>query len=124
MRKPIITAIAIVFGTFAVVSCTNKNNAGNTTSEGTTLVDQRPHQNEGGMSADVDTVTSPGSNSVDLKNGTDSNMQNQSTTHGRDTQRGDNGTGSSATGSTAGNSGTGSGSVGSGSSGTASGSGR
>lgn len=104
---------------FTFSSCNNRNNAGNTTDEGTTLVDQRPNQNQATMSGDTDTLTSPGSNAEDIKNGNvgnDANMQNQSNTHGSDTQRGDNGTGSAGgTGSTAGTSGTGSGSVGSGS---------
>ncbi|HEX8561387.1 MAG TPA: hypothetical protein VF676_00280 [Flavobacterium sp.] len=108
------------------ISCNQNNNAGNTTAEGTELEDQRPHQNEGSMAGDVDTLTSPGSNAGDIKQGntgSDPNMQNQSNTHGYDTQRGDNGTGSGG-GSATGTTGTGSGSVGSGSTGAASGSGR
>ena len=73
-----------------LISCNEKNNTGNTTPEGTQLEDQRPNQNETSMSGNVDTITSPGSNS------TDANMQNQSGTHGTDTQSGDNGTGSGA----------------------------
>lgn len=110
------------------LSCNEKGNTQNTTAEGTEIYDQRPHQNSGSASGNVDSITSPGSNAADIKagnTGTDANMQNQSNTHGYDTQRGDNGTGSTGgTGSAAGTAGTGSGSVGSGSSGAASGSGR
>ncbi len=102
----------------ASISCNDKNSSGNTTAEGTEVYDQRPHQNDASQSGNTDSIMSPGSNAGDIKagnTGTDANMQNQSNTHGYDTQRGDNGTGSTnGTGTAAGTSGTGSGSVGGG----------
>ncbi|HEX8269034.1 MAG TPA: hypothetical protein VF581_04005 [Flavobacterium sp.] len=98
-------------------ACNGRNNAGNTTAEGTELNDQRNHQNGVSVSGNVDSLTSPGSNAGDIKAGnvgTDGNMQNQSNTHGYDVQSGDNGTGSTGgTGATRGTTGTGSGSTGS-----------
>lgn len=88
------------------ISCNDKNNSGNTTSEGTEVYDQRPHQNDASKSGNTDSIMSPGSNAADIKSGntgTDPNMQNQSATHGHDTQSGDNGSGSTGgTGTTTG----------------------
>ena len=96
---------------FTMISCNDKPASGNTTPEGTQVYDQRPNQNDGSMSGNVDTITSPGSNVGDIKRGntgTDPNMQNQSATHGSNTQSGDNGSGStSATSSTGAASGSG-----------------
>jgi hypothetical protein len=69
------------------ISCNDRNetSSGTTTTDGTELNDQRPHQNDGSTSGNVDTITSPGSNSVDLKtNGTDN------------TKSGDNGAGTTS----------------------------
>ena len=95
----------------SLLSCNNSNsNPGQTTTPDGT----QQHENsinsdmeDNRTSADVDTVTSPGSNSENIRNrtgsgsvgsgtgssgsgtsGTDANMQNQSDTHGRDTKSG------------------------------------
>ena len=110
----------IVFGGIvSLTACNNMNRNGeNTTAEGTTTTnavnsDMEEHRTPAG----TDTIASPGSNSMDLKDNanisnqgtgggtggqkaspsgptgaaTDPNMKNQDDTHGKSTQAGDNG---------------------------------
>jgi|SRR6218665_218020 len=119
--KTIKVILSVAFATTALFSCTNNNRSGsNTSAEGTVQTNNvNAEMEDQRTAADVDTVTSPGSNAVDLKDtgssnspanngegrttvdnsntspsvtpgtGKDANMAGQSSTHGKKTTSGD-----------------------------------
>jgi|GEM_PF-7117250 len=99
------SALALV--TAVLFSCNNTTPGQSTTDSGTQLSDETVNSDmeNNRTAADADTVTSPGSNAKDHKQGktatieshvtetktgtgSDPNMQGQSDTHGRDTKAG------------------------------------
>ncbi|HEY0047223.1 MAG TPA: hypothetical protein VGB44_10970 [Flavobacterium sp.] len=98
----LLSSFCIIF-VFTLFACNQtNNNSGQTTPQGTVQTNRMNSDMEDQRApAEVDSVTSPGSNAYDLKTRnsgstgttTDQNMQNQQGTHGRSTTSGDNGTG-------------------------------
>ena len=100
MKKLSYAVCALVL---TLIACNQtNNNSGQTSPEGTTQTNRSNAEMEDNRTAaEVDSVSSPGSNSYDLNTTnsgstgttTDKNMQGQQDTHGRSTQSGDNGSG-------------------------------
>ncbi len=71
MKNSILKISAITLLLTATISCMDKTATNNTTSAGTETYDKTTDQeSEQSMSGNVDTITSPGSNVGDIKDGT------------------------------------------------------